>query len=89
MDFAQTLPKPLETGERAGSDITVDSPLGIKSGAQSNALAQSIDDSQLPVYVPSDHHMKTVGSEIDRREQFWHCSAVTPTHSPRGDGIRP
>lgn len=83
MDFAQPLPKPLETGERSGSDITIESPLGIESGAQSNALAQSIDDRQLPVYVPSDHHMKTVGSEINRREQFWRCSAVTPTHCAR------
>jgi hypothetical protein len=90
MDFAKTLTKPFETGERTRRNFAIESPLGIEAGTESNALAQPIDDGQLPVYVTSHDHVETVGSEIDRREQLWRCSAVTPTHCARvGTGIRP
>jgi hypothetical protein len=47
--------------------------------AEANHLAQSIDDYELVTRLSSDHHVETVGAEIDGREDIsfaWHSEQL-------------
>ena len=43
-------------------------PFCLEPGAEPHHLAQAIEDDELAVRVTRDHHVETVGTEIDRRE---------------------
>ena len=43
-------------------------PVALEAGAEPHHLAQAIEDDELAVRVTRDHHVETVGAEIDRGE---------------------
>ena len=70
IDVAQSLPKTLQARQRPGCRILVESAIVADAGGQTHHLAQAVDDDQLPVRVPRHHHMKTVGTEVDGRNDL-------------------
>ena len=77
---AQALAESFEAGERAGRDILVQSPIGFEAGAEAHHLAEPIDNDQLAVRVTRDHHVKTVGTEIDRSKYVGDGLRSAPRH---------
>ena len=77
---AQALAESFEAGERAGRDILVQPPVGLEAGAEAHHLAQPIEDDQLAVRVTRDHHVKTVGTEIDRGKYVRDGLRSAPRH---------
>ena len=63
---AQALAESLQARQRARRDILVQPSIGLEAGAEPHHFAQAIEDDQLAVRVTRDHHVKTVGTEIDR-----------------------
>jgi hypothetical protein len=60
MDISQALTKTLETFERAIGRVLVETAVGSEARAEPHHFAQAIDDQQLAVREPRDHHMKTI-----------------------------
>ena len=69
MHVAQSLAEAL-AGRRARAPRLPCSmrPSSSTPGAEPHHLAQAIDDDELAVRVARDHHVETVGAEIDRRQ---------------------
>ena len=65
---AQALAEALEAGERARRHVLVDAAVLGHAGGQAHHLAQAVDDDQLAVRVARDHHVETVGAQVDRRQ---------------------
>jgi hypothetical protein len=80
VDFAKSLTKSFETRQSARGDFTVETTFFIETRTKTYALAQAIDDGQLPVDITGDNHVETVGAEIDRGQQLWRSPTVPPTH---------
>jgi hypothetical protein len=65
---AQALAEALQAGERPRRHVLVDAAVLGDAGRQAHHLAQAIDDDQLAVRIARDHHVETVGTEVDRGE---------------------
>ena len=63
-------PKRSQAGERAGRGLLVEPAVLADAGGQAHHLAQPVDDDQLAVRIARDHHVKAVGAEVDRRDDF-------------------
>jgi hypothetical protein len=77
---AQALAKPFQTGDRTSRNILVQSPIELEPGTQAHHLAEPIDNDQLAVRVTRDHHVKTVGTEIDRSKYVGDGLRSAPRH---------
>ena len=73
-------PNRLEAGQRAGRDVLVQPAVGLEAGAEAHHLAQPIENDQLAVRVTRDHHVKTVGTEIDRGKYVGDGLRSAPRH---------
>ena len=78
--IAQPLAESFETGERPGRDFLVQSPIGLEAGTEAHHLAEPIDNDQLAVRVTRDHHVETVGTEIDRSKYVGDGLRSAPRH---------
>ena len=67
---AQALAESLQTGDRAGGNVAVQSAFGIQPFAKAHHLTQAIDNHELPVRIAGDNQMKAVGAEINGREHL-------------------
>ena len=77
---AQPLAEALEAGQRARRNVLVQPPVGLEAGAEPHHLAQAIEDDELAVRVTRDHHVETVGTEIDRGEDVRDGLRCAPRH---------
>ena len=67
---AQSLAEALQAGERARRGFLIEATVIADAGRQPHHLAQAVDDDQLAVRIARDHHVKAVGAEIYRRDDF-------------------
>ena len=67
---AQPLAEALQAGQRARRGFLVEPAVIADARGQAHHLAQPVDDHQLAVRIARDHHVKTVGAEVDRRDDF-------------------
>ena len=65
---AQALAEALQAGEGARRHVLVDAAILVHPGGEPHHLAQAVDDDELAVRVTRDDHVKTVGAQVDRRE---------------------
>ena len=77
---AQSLAESLQAGQRARRDVLVEPAVGFEPGAEAHHFAQAIEDDQLAVRVTRDHHVETVGAEIDRGENVRDGLRCAPRH---------
>ncbi len=82
MHVAQALAEALEAAERARRHLLVDAAVLGDAGGQAHHLAQPVDDDQLAVRVARDHHVETVGAQVDRGQDVRDGS-----HRGAGDGF--
>ena len=61
-------------------DVLVEPAIGLEPGTESHHFAQAIEDHQLAVRVTRDHHVKTVGAEIDCGENVRDGLRCAPRH---------
>ena len=80
MNITQALAKALEASNGPCGDFAIEPALLVHARAQPHALAEPIDDDQLTVRVTRHDHVETVGTEVDRREQFGGPSGRAPRH---------
>jgi hypothetical protein len=64
----QSLAESLQARERARRNFLVQAAVCLEPGAETDHLAQAIEDDELAVRVTRDHHVETVGAEIDGGE---------------------
>ena len=62
----QPLSEPPQAVQRTAGDRFAELPTGIKPRCQPHHLPDPVDDRELPVPQPGDHHVETVGSQIHR-----------------------
>ena len=58
--------EPLQARERRFRRLTRQASLLVEAGAETDHLAQAIQDDELPVRIAGNDHVKTVGAQIDR-----------------------
>ncbi len=79
LHVAQPLAESLQACERNVDGLALQAALFVQTGAEPHALAQAILDDELPVRMTGNDHVKTVGTEIDRRNDVGnfarHCQA--------------
>ena len=68
MHVSQALTETLQAGERACSDLLVDTTVLFDARRKANHLAQPIDNDELAVRITRHDHVKAVRPEIDSRE---------------------
>ena len=67
---AQALAEAFQAGQRARRDLFIEPAIIADTCGQPYHLTQAVDDDQLAVRVARDHHVKAVGSEVYRRDDF-------------------
>ena len=80
VNLAQSLTEALEAGERSRGDLSIETTLFVEARPETHTFAKTIDDRELPVDIPGDDHMKTVGTEIDRRQELRCSPTVRSAH---------
>ncbi len=72
MHVPQSLAESFQAGERPRRSVLVETAVIADTRSQPDHFTQPVDDDQLAVRVARDHHVKTVGTEIHRRDDFEH-----------------
>jgi hypothetical protein len=80
VNLTQSLTEALKAGERSRGDLSIEATLFVEAGAEAHTFAKTIDDRELPVDIPGDDHMKTVGTEIDGRQELGCSPTVRSAH---------
>ena len=77
---AQALTESLQAGKRACGNVLVEPAIRLDAGTESHHLTQAIEDHQLAVRITRDHHVETVGTEIDCGEDVRNGLRCAPRH---------
>jgi hypothetical protein len=80
MYLAKSLTEALKTRQGSSCDLAIESTFLIETGTETHAFTQTVDDRELPVDISGDDHMEAVRPKIDRRQQLWRSTTVSPTH---------
>ena len=65
---AEPLAEALEALERTLHRLATQPPLFVEPGCEPDRLTQAVDDDELPVRMTGHDHVKTVGAEVDGRQ---------------------
>ncbi len=69
---AQPLAEALQAAQGAVGGAVIQTPAVAQAGGEPHHFTQTIEDDELAVRVARDHHVKTVGAQIDGREHVGH-----------------
>ena len=74
---AHALAEARQAVERARQRVGVQAALAVQAVGHAHGFAHAVDDAQLPEHVARDHHVETVGAEIDRGQQVTVLAAAS------------